>query len=102
MNWFNIISTVVATLPNLSTLVTDLTKALQVQTTPVPSTATLALAGQGKPSDTVKTIQRLLNQFVKPNPPLKEDGWLGPKTEAAIQQALQMATPYLTMFGIRI
>lgn len=99
MNWLNIVTSVVSSLPSLSTVINDVVKALQVQTSPV---VTPVGNTPIKPSETVKTLQRLLNQFVQPNPPLQEDGWLGPKTEAAINQAIQMAKPYLSMFGIKI
>jgi lysozyme family protein len=51
------------------------------------------------PSDTIKAVQKLLNQIVKPQPPLQEDGWLGPRTEKAIRDGLAMAQPYITMLG---
>jgi hypothetical protein len=52
-----------------------------------------------KPSDAIKQVQHLLNQFVKPTPPLAEDGWLGPRTEKAITDGIALAKPYLSMFG---
>ncbi len=51
------------------------------------------------PSDTIKAVQKLLNQIVKPQPPLQEDGWLGPRTEQAIKAGLAMAQPYIAMLG---
>lgn len=52
-----------------------------------------------KPSETIRVLQKLLNQFVKPQPALVEDGWLGEKTEKAIASAITMAQPYLAMLG---
>lgn len=66
--------------------------------TTVPSTPTSS-AVEKKPSEVIRDVQKLLNQFVKPQPPLKEDGWMGDKTEAAIKQGLVMLKPYMGMLG---
>jgi hypothetical protein len=50
----------------------------------VPTTAHPAAA----PSTFVRNGQHLINQYLKPVPLLKEDGWLGPKTEKVIRDAL--------------
>lgn len=74
MNWSLIIT---AVLPELINLLKTTSA-----TTPTPVTTS------AKPSETVKMLQQLLNQFVQPNPPLAEDGWLGPKTDQALQAAI--------------
>jgi hypothetical protein len=70
-----------------------------VPAVPATDTAPAVPAVTKKPSATIKSMQHLLNQVVKPQPPLKEDGWLGDKTEAAIASAIAMAQPYLAMLG---
>lgn len=67
--------------------------------TPATGSTPAVAAVTKKPSDTIKALQHILNQFVKPQPALAEDGWLGAKTEAAIAQAITMAQPYLAMLG---
>ena len=52
------------------------------------------------PTDTIKWIQTVLNQFTHSN--LVVDGIWGPKTDAAMQVAIGMAKPYLSMFGINL
>lgn len=44
-----------------------------------------------KPSEFVRWIQHAVNTYGSPAVPLKEDGWLGPKTEAAVAA---LAAPY--------
>jgi hypothetical protein len=41
-------------------------------------------------SDAIRNLQALLNKFVVPSPDLKVDGWLGPKTEKAINDGIAM------------
>ncbi len=36
----------------------------------------------------ISDLQGMLNTLLKLSPPLDTDGWLGPKTEAAIEQAI--------------
>ncbi len=44
------------------------------------------------PSDAIKHLQTLLNAVLALNPPLEPDGWLGPKTEAAIEAGIAKLT----------
>lgn len=63
---------IVSLLKNLSTgLATD---------APVTPSTTVRM-----PSQAIKDLQKLLNLVVDPHPPLVVDGWVGPKTEEAIQ-----------------
>jgi len=62
-------------------------------TPPTPPSVT------AKASEAVKQLQTVLNSVLNLNPPLVVDGYLGPKTEAAIMAALKMAQPYMKMFG---
>jgi hypothetical protein len=47
-------------------------------------------------SEAIKGLQKLLNAIpgIAPTPPLDEDGWLGPQTEAVILKAIEMAKSY--------
>ncbi len=40
------------------------------------------------PSRAIKDLQALLNIIVRPDPLLKVDGWLGPRTEEAIEAGI--------------
>jgi hypothetical protein len=42
------------------------------------------------PSRAIKDLQALLNVIVKPDPLLAVDGWLGPRTEEAIEEGIAM------------
>ncbi len=42
------------------------------------------------PSQAIKDLQALLNKVLNLNPTLIEDGWLGPKTETAIEQGITL------------
>lgn len=66
---------------------------------PVPNPGTSVVLNRA-PSAAIRELQHILNETVHPQPPLKEDGWLGPKTERALLQGLAMAKPYLASFGI--
>ncbi len=72
---------------------------ITVPGTPETSTAPAVLAVAKKPSEAIRALQKILNEFVKPQPALVEDGWLGAKTEAAILTAINMARPYLAMLN---
>ncbi len=104
-NWFEIIKSVAENAPTIIKVVKELTGSLKQTTAPTPSEPMPGTVPPPQvnraPSETVRAVQKLLNQFVKPQPPLKEDGWMGAKTEAAIDQALEMAKPYLAMFGVK-
>jgi hypothetical protein len=52
------------------------------------------------PTDTIKLMQMVLNQFTQAN--LKVDGVWGSKTDAAMATAMTMAKPYMSMLGITI
>jgi hypothetical protein len=42
------------------------------------------------PDEFIRSLQVFLNLAVKPEPPLKEDGWLGPATRAAGLKGIMM------------
>lgn len=42
------------------------------------------------PDEFIRVLQHFLNLTVKPEPLLKEDGWLGPATRAAGLRGIQM------------
>lgn len=50
----------------------------------VTTTATMV----SKRSDAIAALQTLLNHLLKLDPPLEADGWLGKKTEDAINQGI--------------
>lgn len=97
MDWAALIKGVIAVgLPELIKLLKVTTNPTQPSTpTPLPVPVAAVL---GKPSEMVKTIQTILNQFMAAG--LRVDGWLGPKTEAAFVAAIAKAKPILATFGI--
>lgn len=78
--------------PFARTVISDIVGSLKVTTAPPtpppPPTGTVAHPGQTGPSEFVKSIQSWLNTNAPPAVPLKVDGWLGPKTEAAMKSLL--------------
>jgi hypothetical protein len=74
MNWFSLIPVL---LPEIVNLFSSNTSATQ-------------------PSAGVKQLQHLINTYFPPSPPLVEDGWLGPNTDAAIMSALNKLGPLLS------
>lgn len=79
--------------PTLISLLGNASGALK---TDAPITgSTVAVPSRGA-SSAIKDLQVLLNTVLELNPPLEADGWLGKKTEAAIQQGIAK----LKTFGI--
>lgn len=100
MNFADIISTIIKQGPSVEAFVAEFIKSFKTTTAPAPTTATTSSGSVTiGPSPVIKDVQHLLNLFVKPVPPLKEDGWLGKKTEDALGQAVAMAKPYLALLG---
>lgn len=50
--------------------------------------ATVPISVVPKANDAIKHLQAFLNIALSLNPKLDEDGWLGPKTEAAIDAGI--------------
>lgn len=65
------------------TLVSLLSSTATELKTPTPTSDTVR-----RPSQAIMHLQALLNVVMNPDPPLVEDGWLGPKTEAAIEAGI--------------
>ncbi len=74
-------------------LLPELMKAMSATSAPIPTTETVRVT-KG-PSDAIRQLQALINKFDPPTPRLAEDGWLGPKTEAAIASAVAKLRPFL-------
>jgi hypothetical protein len=108
MNLSSIFALILSNPKAIEDTVAGLINMFKATTAPAPVTVpgvpasgpTAAIAAVSKkPSEAIRALQKLLNQFVKPQPALVEDGWLGAKTEAAIMSGLTMAKPYLSMLG---
>lgn len=52
-----------------------------------------------KPAPEIMELQEFLNATVKPQPPLKIDGWVGTKTRDAIHKGVDILKPYTSMLG---
>lgn len=78
MNWGFLIAQLA---PSIISLLSNASGALK---TDVPISNSTVIVSAPKASEAIKALQSLLNTALGLNPPLVEDGWLGPKTEAAI------------------
>lgn len=68
---------------NLGGILSEVLGLFKQTTAPTPGTVTV----RSGPSQTVKNIQNALNVAGIAKPPLTVDGYLGPKTEAALKAA---------------
>lgn len=84
------IVTILKQVPTIVSLLENITKAFASDTPPPSPPAVIPPGTAAHPSAAIKDLQALLNKLVKPTPPLDEDGWLGPKTEAAIEGGIAM------------
>ena len=80
MNW----AIILEALPTIVSLVSNVAGTLKTANPPLAD-APLVAVPTAKASAAVADLQRLLNAVANPQPPLVVDGWLGPKTEAAIE-----------------
>ena len=71
-------------LPLVTSFLQNFAKNAATPTQPPPYSEPMAPI----PSAAIKDLQRALNLILELNPPLDVDGWLGEKTEAAIEQAI--------------
>lgn len=55
---------------------------------PAPPPTTIPAGTVPVPDEAIKSLQTFLNAVLALNPPLKVDGWLGPKTDAAIEEGI--------------
>ncbi len=82
--------------PTLGPVISNVVTTFKATTTPVPVGIPLIPEPvgspipqiAGKPSEFVRNGQHLINLYLKPVPPLVEDGWLGKKTEDVIRKAV--------------
>ncbi len=82
MNWLS-------ALPALLALLGSLKSTFVSPTPPVAPTAPGTVAVPAPAADqAVKDLQSFLNTALALNPPLVVDGWLGPKTDAAIEAGI--------------
>lgn len=80
MNWGFLIAQLA---PSIISLLSNTSGALKTNE-PIPAKTSALSISPVKASEAIKALQSLLNTALGLNPPLVEDGWLGPKTEAAI------------------
>lgn len=73
--------------PILISLAKNLATGLATNEPPTPA-KTIPAGTVKVPSRAIKDLQKLLNAVVKPQPPLDVDGWLGPRTEEAIEAGI--------------
>lgn len=78
MNWGFLVAQLA---PSIISLLSNASGALK---TDAPVNNSTVVVSAPKASEAIKALQSLLNTALDLNPPLAEDGWLGPKTEAAI------------------
>ncbi len=64
--------------------------------TTAPTATTTGLVNIG-PSPAIEALQAFMNLLPLGLPSLKTDGYLGPKTEAAVLAMLALAKPYLSL-----
>ena len=84
MNWGLLIAQLA---PTIISLLSNTSSVLKTNT-PIPIEADSLSISPPKASEAIKDLQKLLNIALILNPPLVEDGWLGPKTEAAIEAGI--------------
>ncbi len=84
MNWGLLIAQLA---PSIISLLSN-TSSILKSDTPIPIEANALSISPPKASEAIKNLQKLLNTALILNPPLVEDGWLGPKTEAAIEAGI--------------
>lgn len=84
------LSTIIAQAPAMISLLRNVVETLGSLSPPKPAPATIPAGAVAHPSAAIKDLQHLMNAIVKPTPPLDEDGWLGPQTEAVIETAIAM------------
>lgn len=70
--------------PTIVSFLKNLADSIQTPTAPTATTKVSV------PSAAIRDLQAFLNTALKLDPPLAVDGWLGPKTEAAIEQGITM------------
>ena len=68
--------------PTVTSLLSSLGNAFRTPSAPTPDTKVPV------PNEAIKHLQTMLNVALALIPPLKVDGWLGPKTDAAIEAAI--------------
>ncbi len=73
-------------LPLVVSFIQNFAKSAALPTAPPPEPYLAPLVPV--PSAAIKDLQTMLNIVLQLNPPLDEDGWIGPLTEAAIEQAI--------------
>jgi len=82
-------------MPLIVSLLSNAAGTLKTDNPPLTDVPLIAVP-KAKASAAIADLQRLLNAVADPQPPLEVDGWLGPKTEAAIELGIAK----LREFGI--
>lgn len=70
--------------PTITSFLRNLSDGIQTPTAPTATTKVSV------PNAAIKDLQTFLNAVLKIDPPLVVDGWLGPKTDAAIEQGIAL------------
>lgn len=83
----NLVMLLAKNLPQALVVIKEITDMFKA-TSPLPQTSPPQVITAVAPSRTLMGIQTALNVFVAPTPLLDVDGLYGPKTEAALMQAL--------------
>jgi hypothetical protein len=92
MPWELIIKTA---MPLIVSLLSNTAGTLKTINPPLPDAPLIAVP-TAKASAAIADLQRLLNAVADPQPPLVVDGWLGPRTE----EAIELGIAKLKSFGI--
>ena len=77
--------------PSLVPFLGNFAQSMKTTTAPAPAPAVVPAGTSPHPDAAIKDLQTLLNNptlGLNISPPLKVDGWLGPKTDAAIESAI--------------
>lgn len=81
---------VIAQAPTVISLLKNVIETFGALSPPKPAPDVVPPGTVAHPSAAIRDLQHLLNAVVKPSPPLAEDGWLGPQTEAVIETGIAM------------
>lgn len=93
VDWTSIFQTIRPMLVNLlQRTITDFGTPTAPPAAPAPSE--IPPGAVPHPSDAIKALQKVLNAVVIDTPPVAEDGWLGPKTEAKIMAGIAKLKTY--------
>jgi hypothetical protein len=96
VNWVNVLPALLALLKSLGDVFRSSSPPPPPVVVSVPDPTQRPPLLMVAPDQAVKGLQTFLNAVLQINPPLAVDGWLGPKTDAAIEAGIAR----LKTFGI--